>query len=224
MPTLTSDFSATPQEPRSESWQNPEFTPQQFLDWDCSQDALYWAQKWTLTENPHYLEQKLPYRAPFPKKSYFVPLFKALVTESRLFIPKTREMITSWAIMAHGAHRAQWYKAEVIVQTESEDKAQELVGYAECLYRNQPDWLRAMHPLKGEASRLHIEWADGGRVFGIPHGENKIRLYHPTIVIFDEAAFLTDFERAYNAAQPVAQQIIAVSSAGPGRFADLCSH
>lgn len=125
--------------------------------------------------------------------------------------------------MIWAAHQAQWYKAEAIVQTESEDKAKELVGYAECLYRNQEPWLKSKHPLASEASHLSIEWKDGGRIFGIPHGEHKIRLFHPTIVIFDEAAFLSDFEQSFNAAQPVAKQIVAISSAGPGRFGDLCS-
>lgn len=125
--------------------------------------------------------------------------------------------------MVHATHRAQWLKSECVVQTDSEEKAKELVGYAECLYRNQEPWLKQRHPLKSEASSLSIEWADGGRIFGIPHGEHKLRLYHPTIVIFDEASFLPEFEACYNVAQPVAKQIIAVSSAGPGRFADLCS-
>lgn len=189
----------------------------------CRRDPLYWAQNWTKTENPKYLEQGLPFRAAFPKKSYFIPLFEALRTQKRLFIPKTREMITSWSVMVHAAHQAQWFKSEVIVQTDSEEKAKQLVGYADCLYRNQPDWLRAMHPLVREPSALTVEWIDGGKVFGIPKGENKIRMFHPTIYIMDEAAFLPEAEACYNAAHPVAGQIIAISSAGPGWFGDECS-
>lgn len=138
-------------------------------------------------------------------------------------MPKTREMVTSWSVMAYAAHRAQWFKAEVVVQTDSEDKAKELVGYAECLYRNQEPWLKERHPIAGEASQLSIEWRDGGRVFGIPKGEHKIRMYHPTIYVMDEAAFLPEAEQCYNAAHPVAKQIIAISSAGPGWFGDECS-
>ncbi len=125
--------------------------------------------------------------------------------------------------MVWATHRAQWEQAQVIVQTDSEEKAKELVGYAACLYRNQADFLRTMHPLKGEVSALHIGWKDGGEVFGIPKGENKIRLYHPTIYIMDEAAFLPEAQECFDAAQPVAAQIIAISSAAPGWFADQCS-
>jgi hypothetical protein len=68
-----------------------------------------------------------------------------------------------------------------------------------------------------------MAWADGGRLYGIPSGEDQIRMFHPTIVIFDEAAFLPGFEASYDAAEPVAKQLIAISSAGPGSFADICS-
>src|SRR5438445_8113910 len=88
----------------------------------CRRSPLYWAQHWTKTENPHYLQQGLPYSAPFPAKAYFHTLFEALARHERLFIPKTREMLTSWSAMVYATHRAQWQKAEVVVQTDSEDK------------------------------------------------------------------------------------------------------
>lgn len=124
--------------------------------------------------------------------------------------------------MVHAVHQAQWYKAEAIVQTDSEEKAKQLISYAACLYRNQPDWLKGMHALSQDPSLLSVEWKDGGRVFGIPKGEHKIRMFHPTIYIMDEAAFLPEAEACYNAAAPVCRQIIAISSAGPGWFADQC--
>ena len=188
----------------------------------CADDPLYWGQNFTATENPKYKEQGLEFVAPFPQKSYFEVLFEAFATSRRLFIPKTREMLTSWCVMVYATSRAQWHKAEVIVQTDSEDKAKGLVGYAECLYRHQQPWLKARHPLSRPASLLEIEWASGGRIFGIAHGENKIRLYHPTIYVMDEAAFLPEAEQCYNVAHPVSGQIIAISSAGPGWFGDMC--
>lgn len=199
----------------------------------CKRDPLYWAQNWTKTENPHYQQQGVSFLAAFPSKEYFPFLFKYLrdkrkIAEragkcSRVLIPKTREMMTSWCVVVYGTHLAQWLQGTVIVQTDSEDKAKELVGYANCLYRNQPEWLKARHPLAKEASSLGIEWKAGGRLFGIPKGENKLRLYHPTLYIMDEAAFLPEAEQCFNAAVPVAKQIIGVSSAGPGWFGDECS-
>jgi hypothetical protein len=193
------------------------------LDWHLSVDPLRWAQGYTLTENPKYIEQGLPFKARFPNKSYFWPLFQAFKSYKRLFVPKTREMLTSWCVMVWATHLAQWHKAEVIVQTDSEEKAKQLVGYAACLWRNQESWLKARHPLNGEASLLHLEWQSGGKLFGIPKGENKIRMYHPTLYVMDEAAFLPEAQQCYDTAHPVAGQIIAISSAGPGWFGQECT-
>jgi len=192
------------------------------LDAKCSQDPLYWAQNHSATENPHWKEQGLPFIAPFPEKPYFRVLFEAFLSANRLFIPKSREMLTSWCTMCYATHRSQWAKAEVVVQTAKEDKACRLVEYAAILYRNQADWLKKRHPLKRQTS-LSLEWEDGGRLYGIPGGEDQIRMFHPTIVIFDEAAFLPGAEACYNAANPVAKQIVAISSAAPGWFADQCA-
>src|SRR5258708_30170083 len=109
-----------------DEWLKQELSDEVILDECCRRDPLYWARNWTKTENPHYLQQDLPFRGPFPAKNYFAPLFHALATETRLFIPKTREMLTSWAVMVWAAHAAQWKKAEVIVQTDSEEKAKQL--------------------------------------------------------------------------------------------------
>lgn len=164
----------------------------------------------------------MPFKAPFPKKNYFVFLFDKFRSSNRLFVPKSREMLSSWCVMIWAANRAQWHKAEVIVQTNSEEKAKQLISYVRILYENQAEWLRRRHCLREEATQMQVAWADGGRVFGIPKGEHKVRMWHPTIMIFDEMAFLEGAEAAYNAAHPVAGQIIGISSAGPGWFGDEC--
>jgi len=180
-------------------------------------------QNLTATENPKHKEQGLAYKSPFPRKTYFVPLFEEFARAKRLFIPKTREMLTSWCVMGDSAHRAQWERWFTVVQTEAETKAAELISYVAILYENQPEWLKKLHPLKRERSQTNIEWENGGRVLAIPKGASKIRLYHPTRYVMDEAAFLPEAEACFNAAQPVCQQIIGISSAGPGWFGDQCS-
>ena len=66
------------------------------------------------------------------------------------------------------------------------------------------------------AERFHA----AGRAVG---GADQIRQYHPSVLILDEAAFLSDFEESYAAADPVAAQIIAVSSAAARYFGDVCT-
>lgn len=193
------------------------------LDQRSADDALYWAQNFTQTENPHWEKQGLPFKAPFPNKSYFVPLFEALKQSKYLLIPKSREMLTSWCCMAYAMHRAQWSTAEVIVQTSKQEKARRLVEYASILYRNQPDWLKRKHPLKGQPTVLSLEWESGGKLFGVPGGPDQVRMYHPTVIIYDEMCFMEDAEACWAAAFPVAQQMIGISSAAPGWMADQCS-
>jgi len=188
------------------------------LDQRCQADPLYWGQNWTRTENPKWKEEGREWIANFPRKDYFTPLFQAFKTQQRLFVPKTREMMTSWSAMLWGTHQAQWEKAEVIVQADKEEKAFALIGYADCLYRNQPEFLKERHPAVSGLTEL--KYASGGRIFGIAHGEHKIRMYHPTVYIMDEAAFLPEAQQCYDAAEPVAGQIIAISSAGPGWFGE----
>lgn len=206
------------------SWlSQPQRALEDINDERCRRNPLLWLRKFTLTENEQHKKENLPYKAPFPGKSYFDVLFQYFASESHLFIPKTRDMMTSWCACGWGAHQAQWHKAETIVQTESEDKAKKLVNYARILYENQPQWLKYRHPLKDEGTQVKLEWADGGKFYGIPKGENKIRMHHPTIYIMDEAAFLPEAQQCYDAAFPVCQQIIAISSAGPGWFGNQCN-
>lgn len=192
--------------------------------WDesCKRDPLYWAQNFTATENPHWIEQGLEFRGPFPKKTYFPPVFAEFSQYTRLLIPKSREMLTSWCAMIWATNRAQWHQAEVVVQCQGEDKAMKLIGYAECLHRNQSPWLLDRHPLSRQNS-TELVWKSGGKIVGIPKGVHQIRSFHPTIYIMDEVAFLEEAEACYNTAHPVSKQIIGVSSAGPGWFGNECS-
>ena len=67
-----------------------------------------------------------------------------------------------------------------------------------------------------------ISWANGSTLRGIPQGADQIRMFHPTLYLVDEAAFIDDFEQSYGAAEAVASQIIAISSAAPSYFGDVC--
>lgn len=202
------------------------------VDGKCGTDPLFWLQEMTCTENPKAAQQGLEYRAHFPVKTYFAELFKAFTGQEpyapsnpekpRLAIPKTREMMTSWAAIGYGTWRAQWHRWEVIVQTEAELKAYELVDYAHQLYRNQEQPLKDRHPLEA-ISKQELKWKDGGRLLAIPKGADKIRLYHPTLYIMDEASFLPEAQQCYDNAHPVSHQIIAISSAGPGWFGNECA-
>ncbi len=192
--------------------------------------CLYWVQNLTLTEDDHWLAKGTPPKAPFPKKSYFRYLLGAMMQPvvhpsdhcQQLYCPKSRQLMTSYMACGYIAWLCQWRPGIFwVIQTEKEDKAAELVRYVRILGENQPDWLRAKHPMRSE-NLLERVWANGSRVLGVPKGQNQIRVHHPFGYLADEAAFLPEFEACVNAVLPVAKQIIAISSANPGPFADMC--
>jgi hypothetical protein len=124
-------------------------------------------------------------------------LFELLRSERRLFIPKSREMMLSWAVVGYAVWVAQWHEnSQIILQSERESKSVDLVvgrgipGYARVLWEQQDAFLKRLHPL--------------------------------TKPIDDMPGDLSEAAASYDTAEPVATQIIVVSSAGPSWVGDVC--
>lgn len=122
---------------------------------------LYWLTSGlTNTENPQHADQDLPFRYPFPKKSYFLPLLQAffnVTTSQPLFVIKSRTLMTSWLAMGFATWAAQWERSESLVQTLNEDRCIHLIDYVRQLWDNQPEWLKQRHPLV-RRSAFSIQW------------------------------------------------------------------
>jgi len=189
-------------------------------------DPLVWLQHHTRTRDSHWRESgaSSPYR-PFPDKPYFPVLVEIFQTEPVIFIEKSRDMMLSWLCVGFFTHAAMTNdQREVLFQSQKEDKAAELVDYAKTLYEQQDEQLKRHFPLAKplkEQAALKLEFANGSRIVGIPEGADQIRSFHPWGLLMDEAAFQPEAGEAYDAAVPVCQKIIVVSSAGPGWFADF---
>ncbi len=192
---------------------------------------LYWLQECTKSYDEKWVAHGFdgPYQ-PFANLPYFPWLFRILQTKDRLLIPKSREMMVSWCVIGYGVWLCQTRpRTRVIVQTQKEGKAIDLIkgagvpGYGRTLYDQQGERLKQEFPLTkpmedqpGDA----ISWRNGSILQGVPSGADQVRLYHPTVIIWDEAAHLEDLEGSWSAGEPVAQQMIAVSSVAPGAFWD----
>ena len=201
------------------------------VEGDFIPGPLYWLQNHTKTFDEKWRQKGLhgPYRS-FSRLPYMPWLFSNFLNCRRLFIPKSRDMMVSWSAIGYGVWLAQFHeRVRVIVQTQKEDKVVDLIkgagvpGYARTLYEMQDDWMKKRYPLAtpmDDQASTRIAWANRSLIQGVPKGADQIRLYHPNVMIFDEAAHLDEFEAAYGAADPVCQQIIAVSSVAPGWFWD----
>ena len=202
------------------------------VDEMCRRNPLYWLQNRTKTRDDHWREKGTEPYARWPDKPFWPWLFGLLRSERRLFIPKSREMGLSWAVMADSVHLAQFNtNTHIIVQSERESKSIDLVtgkgipGYARVLWEQQDECLKEMHPLTKPIDEMPgnlLTWQNGSSIRGVPSGADQIRQYHPARFIMDEAAFLTEAAASYDAAEAVATQILVISSASPGWFASVC--
>jgi hypothetical protein len=196
----------------------------------CRRSPLWWLQHHTKTRDDHWREKGTPPFAEFPSKPFFPFLFELFKTERRLFLPKSREMQLSWAVVGYAVHLCQWSpNSQVIIQSEQEKKSVDLVvgrgkpGYARVLWEQQDEFLKRLHPLTKAIEKMPedlLSWENGSSIQAVPSGADQVRQYHPALFIMDEAAFLSEAAASYDTAEPVCSQIIAVSSAAPGWFAE----
>jgi hypothetical protein len=193
----------------------------------ATRDAYTWVTQYTETYNEHWVEEKRssPYEH-FPLLEYIEITFAIFDLEPIVFIEKSRDMMISWTCVADLTLQAMKVPERgVLFQTQTKEKASQLVKYAKCLYERQPDWLKEMYPLS-KPLRLQpessLEFAHGGKITGIPGGANQIPSYHPWGYLLDEASFVTEAGECYNEAlSAVKDKIILNSSAGPGWYADV---
>ena len=79
---------------------------------------LYWLQECTETYDEHWVPKGLasPY-AKFPQLPYWPWLFNCLMREREVLIPKSREMMISWAVVGYGVWHCQVFpRTRFIVQ------------------------------------------------------------------------------------------------------------
>ena len=189
-------------------------------------DVYHWATEYTQTYNQHWVEEgrSTPYEA-FPQHPYFVAVFEVIDLERITWWEKSRDMMLSWACVAYLTLNAMKVsEREVLLQTQKEKKALQLVQYAKHLYRQQPEWLRDAFPLSKNIDSqpgLELSFKNGSRIVGIPGGADQIRSYHPWGYLNDESSFQPDAGECYNEAlSAVKGKIIFNSSAAPGWYAD----
>ena len=184
--------------------------------------CLLWLTQLTATEDEHWMSKGTNPIAPFPAKQYFAHVLKYLLERPKVFLPKTREMMTSWLVCGYVAWQCQWFPGMTwVMQSQKEDKAFALVNYVRQLYRLQKPWLKERVKVVGD-NKGELVLSNGSKVVGIPQGADQWRSHHPHGVVFDEMSHLSEAESCYNIAAPIARQIIGISSVAPGWFANQC--
>jgi hypothetical protein len=199
-----------------------------------SAGPMYWLRNWTLTENFQWQAQGKKPKDRFPLKphqgydwDYLDWLMHYLLTESEVYVAKTREMMTSWEVVGYITWMCQFQPSTGwIAQSEDDEKAKGLIKYSNILYSNQEEWMKRRHPLKGakhdEGTQHKIEWANGSWFRAVASGERKLASDHPYGYFNDESAHQPAWEATLNIAKPAVKQVLCVSSAAASRFGELC--
>ena len=212
-------------------------------DWNRLKGSpLWWLRNLTETFDKQWEQNNLPgpYNH-FPDDEYLDWVFAFLGADNewlkghglppdapgkkRRILPKSRTMMISWSVVGYYEHRCETIpQTQVLLQSQNQSKANDLIEYAKCLYIRQPEWLREKFPLSRpyEEMPMHmLEWANGSSMEAIPQGADVVTSFHPTALVMDEAARQLEGEKAVHIALPAVPEVVLISSAYPGWFGEF---
>jgi len=142
--------------------------------------------------------------------------------------PKSRRMMMSWmAVWWHLWLGMFFPGAHVYLQSENEEKSNELIERAGFIYNHIPQDAFPRPKLKnGKVLYCHIGFP-GLYSFlqGVPQGANQLRGPTASAVMLDEAAFWEHGRSSFAATRPCTEgggRVTVISSAQNGWFRDLC--
>ena len=194
---------------------------------DATSSTLRWLTKFTKTYNPHWKEQKKPSAwEPFPEWAFFGPLLEYIDRDDEKVkrVEKSRTMMVSWAIVGYFTLQAMLVpERQIIFQTMKDDKVNQLIEYAKCLWLSQPDWLRAAFPVAKpveKQSQKQLEFANGSVIFGLPGGAGQMRSFHPWGYLNDETAFQPEAADCVDEALSACVKIVLNSTAANSWYFD----
>lgn len=166
---------------------------------------------------------------PLPMLPYFKPITEMWLREPLVALEKSRDMMATWLIVALYTWDSIFHKGKQnMFQSEDATKTRELIERAWGIYSNQPAWLKLHKATKAEGTNragiIRIASLQS-EVIGMPQGASKIRMYHPSGVFSDEAAFNPDASETFAAIKPAISgggRYTAISSANPSWFMRVC--
>ena len=180
----------------------------------CVEDPYHWLIHWARTLDSH--DDKNPIKA-FPDKLYLKTLVKIWRENKLLLLPKSRQMMISWVIVALYLWDTQFHPAKLtFFQSKREDDADDLVRRAKFIYDHQPKFLKRYYDGKKYINlRANPQVPEGRHLFckltfpdihseirGIPQGGDIIRMQTSSGILADEMAFQPEAQAAYTAAKP----------------------
>jgi len=152
----------------------------------------------------------------YPDYDYLREFLGVMQKERLLLVPKSRQMMVTWSVVAYILWLALFHKSGVyLFISRNERCAEELLDRARFIIEHLPPY---MQPKRLTNSSEEIEFAQiGSRILSLPASPNGPRMYSPTAVFWDEMAFTPFDEQIWTALKPALDsggQFIGVSSSG----------
>lgn len=192
------------------------------IHWECAcEDPWYFCRTFVKTIDEH--DSKDPYK-PFPDKIYLKTAVRTWENEPLLLVPKSRQIMMSWTMVALHLHLAITERAQLIFfQSKKEEDAAKLVDRAFGIFERLPDFVKEKYPVEKKYSYLAFPEHDS-RIEGIAQGSHQIRSNVASAILSDEMAFQPEAEDAFVAALPAIEgggRFVGISSAAPSFFQQL---
>src|SRR3990167_4917988 len=187
-------------------------------------EPLFWMKTCVKTKDEQ--DSQNPYK-PFPDRAYFQDIYDCWEREPILLLEKSRTLMCSWVAAAFTLHTCMTRPAtRALFMAQDEDRSLVLVDYCRILWENQEDVFKQLWPLDRPVDKQKynsFELKNGSSMWALPgKDEQKIRSEHPSIIIFDEAAFIERFGLAMDIALSTrVPKIFALTSANPGDFREF---
>jgi hypothetical protein len=175
--------------------------------------AYYWLTHWARTLDVHDSENPIK---SFPDKEYLKIIVDKWLTEPLLLLPKSRQMMFSWLIIALYLWDSQFHVGRLtFFQSKKEEDADDLIKRAKFIWDNEPMFLKRYRigdsyqellcnpQNKGNHTYCRMIFPDiYSEIRGIPQGGDVIRMHTASGIFSDEMAFQPEASEAYAAAKP----------------------
>lgn len=183
---------------------------------DSRQTRGYFLEIPTIRQFPYYLP-------------YIKPIAETWLTEQIVCIPKSRDMVATWQVVAYYTWDTYFHHGrQNFFQSEKSGKSKMLVRRAEFIIKQMPEFLKLHKAIFGvgeaNSGQLIIPAVES-EIIGLPQGPDQIRMHHPSGVYLDEAAYHLLAGETFAAIKPAIQaggRMTLVSSANPGFFQLAC--
>ena len=168
----------------------------------------------------------------FSTKPYLKYIQDQWHKESRLVVPKSRQMIMTWLFVALNLWFGMYSRGKLIFfQSKKEDDAigdenagTGLLGRAKFIYNHLPDHYKV--PCEMVYNKIKFPETNS-TIWAVPQGGDIIRQHTASSILSDEMAFQPEAEHAYTGALPTIKgggRFTGISSANPGFFHYLVSN